>query len=183
MYQSNKCFIIILHCTLYLFFVHPVVCNINDVTTLIGTGIANTTDGMITSLSIYNNNNTSLSIANVDSPSSLAIDSISSLLYFTESRYATTTITGTHCIRVIYLQTGIIRTIAGQTAAGPIDGAGTNALFTLPNALVYDTVKRILYITDNGNNKIRSYQVDTKQVKTVAGTLFNGTPGYVDGKL
>lgn len=52
---------------------------------------------------------------------------------------------------------GSVTTLAGQyTTSGTTNGVGTNALFTSPWALAFDTTSLQLYIIDN-NNVLRGY--------------------------
>ncbi|MGX7667343.1 T9SS type A sorting domain-containing protein [Flavobacterium pedocola] len=71
---------------------------------------------------------------------------------------------------------GQVTTIAGNGAAGVADGLGINASFNNP-ALVAVASDGSLFVTDEGNNKIRKISI-TGDVSTFAGT---GAVGATDG--
>jgi cysteine-rich repeat protein len=71
-----------------------------------------------------------------------------------------------------------VKTVAGTAGTpGPLDGIGTAAQLGSPR-YVAASHQGILYISDTNGAKIRTYDVATGQVGTLAG---NGTAGYVDG--
>lgn len=76
---------------------------------------------------------------------------------------------------------GAVTTMAGdETIPGFIDDVGTNARFWGILGLTHATYqnKQFLYLTDSSNNLIRSINLQTKDVKTIAGT---GVPEQKDG--
>jgi hypothetical protein len=76
------------------------------------------------------------------------------------------------------LQTGMVTVVAGQTdMAGNQDGVGTAARFRSPGYIVSDG-KGTLYISDVENNIIRTFDVATATVATLAGS---GSAGATDG--
>jgi len=88
------------------------------------------------------------------------------------------------CIRKI--SGGSVTTLAGSPATGTVfsppspgyaDGTGTSAQFSSPSGVAYDGAGN-LYVTDQGNNRIRKVVVATGVVSTLAGT---GTTGTADG--
>ncbi len=90
--------------------------------------------------------------------------------------------TGNHRIRKLGLTGGnvtSVSTLAG-TAEGFLDGPGAAAAFKSPRGLAYDETKKLLYVADSGNRRIRV--IDTQgadhTVTTIAGT---GLPGNADG--
>ena len=66
----------------------------------------------------------------------------------------------------------------GQTS-GVVDGIGTNALFAGPSGLALGA-GGLLYVADAGSNRIRSINLATSLVTTIAGRYSSGI-GLVDG--
>ena len=81
---------------------------------------------------------------------------------------------GNNRIRKIVIATGVVTTLAGNTA-GYADGTGTAALFNYPNDIATDGTN--LYVSDANNNRIRTIVIATGAVATLAGN----TSGYADG--
>ncbi|MEY4489615.1 MAG: hypothetical protein RIQ79_2123, partial [Verrucomicrobiota bacterium] len=78
--------------------------------------------------------------------------------------------TGNHLIRRI-TSAGVVSTLAGSAGiSGSTNGTGAAARFTSPTSLAYDATAGVLYITDTGNNTVRSLVVSTGVVATLAGT-------------
>jgi sugar lactone lactonase YvrE len=79
-------------------------------------------------------------------------------------------------IRKITLSTGIISTYAGGTTSGfsGDGGPATLAEFNNATALAFDSIGN-LYVSDNGNNRIRKITTLTGVITTIAGT---SSPGY-----
>jgi IPT/TIG domain/NHL repeat len=71
---------------------------------------------------------------------------------------------------------GTVSTFAGNTAAGYQDGPASQAQFSAPSGVCFDT-KGNLYVSDELNNRIRKID-PSGNVTTVAGT---GTTGYTFG--
>ena len=69
-----------------------------------------------------------------------------------------------------------VSTFAGIGTAGNVDGIGTNAEFSQPFDIAFDTSGN-LYVSDFSNNTIREITTDGT-VTTMAG---DGTPGFSDG--
>jgi hypothetical protein len=81
---------------------------------------------------------------------------------------------GNHTLISVDTGTGTMTVMAGTTGtAGHADGFATNATLSSPTGLTSDG-KGTLYIADTGNNLVRSYNVGTTEVKTVAGSLTAG---------
>lgn len=87
--------------------------------------------------------------------------------------------TGAHTIRKVVIATGAVTTIAGMASTpGFVDGTGTAAQFSSPEALVYDNLN--LYIADRFNNSIRKMDLVSGAVTTVVGAP--GSPDtYAEG--
>jgi hypothetical protein len=83
----------------------------------------------------------------------------------------------THSIRSIVVSTAVVTTLAGNGAAGSNDGTGTAASFNTPFGITYDGTSK-LFVSDSGNNTIRSVVISTKVVTTLAGSA--GSAGYTD---
>jgi sugar lactone lactonase YvrE len=107
--------------------------------------------------------------AGLSAPAGLALDRGTRTLYFSDS--------GSHCVRQVDLATRIVSRVAGQpNAAG---GGGDNAAalaahLSNPGALAFDDVTRVLYICDEGNNRVRAVDLATGMITTEAGA---GAPG------
>ncbi len=124
--------------------------------------------------------------ATLNTPSGVALDGAGNL-YIAD--------TGNNVIRVITAATGVISTIAGNSAetvcAGKTDPVGdgcpaTQATLNQPNGVTLDGAGN-LYIADTYNQRIREAAASTGIITTIAGdgyTNANGTGGYTgDGGL
>lgn len=105
--------------------------------------------------------------AKLHSPSNVAVDGSGNIYIcdMTNNR-----------IRKVTKSTGYISTVAGNGTAGfsGDGGAATSAKLFAPRGVAVDGSGNI-YISDNGNVRIRKVTVSTGIINTVAGT---GTPGY-----
>jgi Chitobiase/beta-hexosaminidase C-terminal domain/Bacterial Ig-like domain (group 3) len=118
----------------------------------------------------YNGDGGSATMAALNGPYALAIDSANNL-YISD--------TGNNAIREVILKTGVINTIAGTgvAGAGGDGGLAVNAELNQPEGLAFDS-SNSLYFADNGNSKVR--EISTSGIiSTFAGT---GTPGNGSGK-
>ena len=79
-------------------------------------------------------------------------------------------------IRKIEIATGMVTTLAGSNNSGNADGIGTAASFNQPMGITIEG--NTLYIADSGNHVIRSIDITTGIVKTLAGS---GNKGFSDG--
>ncbi|MFA6015742.1 MAG: hypothetical protein WC742_11815 [Gallionellaceae bacterium] len=79
-------------------------------------------------------------------------------------------------IRKIVISTGVVTTLAGNGAAGYLDGVGVAAQFNTPKSITTDGVN--LYVGDSGNSIIRKVNLANGQVTTLAGS---GIAGSADG--
>ena len=80
-----------------------------------------------------------------------------------------------HRIRAINLTSKTVRDIAGSGTAGNTDATGTDARFHKPQGIATDGTT--LYIADYDNHRIRTIDIASKEVSTLAGS----TAGYKDG--
>jgi sugar lactone lactonase YvrE len=97
-------------------------------------------------------------------PMGLAKDDATSELYVADS--------SNHRIRKVTIA-GTITPVLGSTSAGyngdMMDTHSGTSLLNTPMGLAMDNVRRVLYIADSGNNRIRKYDLVTKILSLVAG--------------
>ena len=79
-------------------------------------------------------------------------------------------------IRKVVIATGAVTTLAGSTSSGSADGTGSLARFYGPAGITTDGTN--LYVSDQGNYKIRKVVIATGGVTTLAGS---GAVGGDDG--
>ncbi|WP_082994891.1 NHL domain-containing protein [Aquimarina megaterium] len=103
-------------------------------------------------------------MAQFNFPTGIAIDK-NDTLYIVER--------GNNKVRKITPQ-GVVSTFAGNTS-GFADGNGTAAQFNSPTGIIVDTAG-VIYVADNGNDKIR--KITPQGVVT---TLVGSTSGFADG--
>lgn len=134
--------------------IRKIVVSSGEVTTLAGSGVSGSADGTGTS-------------ATFKGLGSIACDGAN--LYVSEYN--------DNVIRKIVIATGVVTTIAGTAgSSGSADGVGAAASFNWPAGLATDGSR--LYVADRGNNTIRSIQLSSGAVTTLAGKA--GTSGYAD---
>jgi sugar lactone lactonase YvrE len=126
-----------------------------DVYTLAGTGSAGFLDTLGTTAAQFNY------------PFGIILDGAGNLFVSDEANNA---------IRKININSATVTTIAGSGVYGFVNGVGSAAQFYSPKCMVFHT-SGILLITDTINNAIRSLDVTTGAVDTVAG----GVAGSADG--
>ena len=128
-----------------------------QVSTIAGTGVVGAQDG-IGIQATFNN------------PSAIVINAQKDTLYIADELNAT--------IRQITCENNQynVTTLAGTGIEGDNDGPALEAQFYLPVALALDPP--YLYIGDFRNNRVRTLNLDTKTITTLAGT---GIAGYRDG--
>ncbi len=78
-------------------------------------------------------------------------------------------------IRRIVTASSAVTTLSGNGAAGGSNGVGTTATFSSPLGVAFDSLYSILYVAEQGGNRIRSIDLSTALVKTVAGS---GAAGF-----
>lgn len=126
------------------------------ITTIAGTGVAG-----------YSGDGAAATNAMLNEPGGVAINS-SGDIYISDLV--------TQRVRVVNHTTGIITTVAGNGTAGYSGDSGpaTSAALNGPLGIAIDTAGN-LYISDNGNNRIRKVDIATNIISTYAGT---GVVGY-----
>jgi hypothetical protein len=126
-----------------------------DVYTLAGTGAAGFADTLGTTAAKFNY------------PTGLALDGLGNLFVSDANNNA---------IRKIHINSATVTTIAGSSLGGLVDGVGTAAKCNAPAFMAFDA-SGILLIADLYNHAIRSLDLATGYVATVAG----GVSGYMNG--
>ncbi|MBW4618466.1 MAG: SMP-30/gluconolactonase/LRE family protein [Cyanosarcina radialis HA8281-LM2] len=85
---------------------------------------------------------------------------------------------GNHRIRTINLANSEVTTLAGEGIGSFRNGAGLQAWFSSPNGVAIDPSGTTLYVADGGNFRIRTINLQTSEVTTLAG---EGNLGFRDG--
>jgi DNA-binding beta-propeller fold protein YncE len=100
----------------------------------------------------------------------VAFDATANLIYLTES--STNRVDVVSVVDPADAKTWTIATLAGSLTgtAGFANGAAAAALFTNPTGLYLDASARVLYVADTGNHVIRTIELSTNMVSTIAGT-------------
>ena len=109
-------------------------------------------------------------------PQSICFGSTSQVLYVSED--------DNNLIRSIDMSSGeaVVTTLAGGdggTSSGSNNGVGTFATFSSPDGLAFDSTLKVLFVSDNGNNLIRS--IDMSSGESVVSTLAGGAGGTSSG--
>ncbi|KAL9976693.1 hypothetical protein ACROYT_G014020 [Oculina patagonica] len=107
--------------------------------------------------------------AKMSNPQQLEIDSMKRRLFVSD--------TDNHAIRIISLSDGKVTTFVGGSQ-GLADGIGKEAKFYHPTGISLDVNSGILYVADHYNHVIRTVDINTGKVKTLAG---GGREGFKDG--
>ena len=74
-----------------------------------------------------------------------------------------------HRIRAVDITSGTVRDVAGSGTPGHADGAGADARFSSPTGIAVNETGTTLYVADSGNHRIRTIDIATKTVRTIAG--------------
>jgi hypothetical protein len=80
-------------------------------------------------------------------------------------------------VRRINIASAAVSTLAGNGVAGGANGMGTAATFNIPRGVALDATFSTLYVVEAAGNRIRSIDVSTALVQTIAGS---GAAGYGD---
>lgn len=104
-------------------------------------------------------------------PTGIAISPNGKTLYIAEG--------SSNRIRAIKVKNGKSRLIAGTGDAGFVDGTTSEAQFNGPYSIDVSEDGNTLYVSDKGNNAIRSINLETNTVTTLAG---DGRVGLRDGE-
>ena len=128
------------------------------VTTVVGTGAVGVINGIGTS-------------ASLQAPQSCVVEPGSARLW----------VVAANQVRAIALPSYATSTLAGSTigTAGYADGIGTNALFSSPSGIGLSSTGTLLYIADYNTHRIRSIDIFSAAVATVAGS---GVAAWLDGQ-
>jgi sugar lactone lactonase YvrE len=126
----------------------------NTVSTFAGTGAIGIVDGPV-------------GTAEFQGAYNLCLDPATGTLYVAD----------THNNAIRRIRNGMVTTLAGNGVQGDVDAQGPNARFFVPSGICF--VNGYVYITDNGNNKIKRIDTLGNSI-TIAGT---GIAGYVDGSV
>ncbi len=134
-----------------------------SVTTIAGTGILGYTDG-------------NASITQFRFPTGIAVDEDGFNVYVADH--------GNHAIRRISIAgngTTTVTTIAGIGFSGDVDGPYGTSILNLPTTIALHKTQNLLYITDTGNNKIKTISRGGGNITTLVstGTAFAQPYGIV----
>ncbi len=102
------------------------------------------------------------SVARFSSPGGILVDASGALLLVAD--------TSNHCIRRIVIANASVTTLAGSVLSASGFRDGTAALFNAPVALAFDASGRFVLVADSANARIRSIDVATGAVTTLAGS-------------
>jgi len=86
-----------------------------------------------------------------------------------------------HVIRKVNVNSGRSETVAGVGRGGYRDGSFSTAVFSLPDTLAWGATSNILYLSEQGSNRIRTLNLTTRRVSTLAGSGVRGTRNGVAG--
>ncbi|KAL0478524.1 NHL repeat-containing protein, partial [Acrasis kona] len=111
----------------------------------------------------YSGDNGDALSAQLQNPIGITIDNVNNAVYFSDN--------GNNVIRKINRVNNIITTIAGSGSPGfsGDGGLAVNAALNNPNALSYNHLTNILYISDTSNHVIRAVNITSGIITTVAG--------------
>lgn len=123
-------------------------------------------------------------LAQLRMPRGLALDHVNATLGIARHVYIADA--GNHAIRFVDLDTGLISTIAGANGQYQFgfrgdNGPATSALLHEPHGLAMDSDAGVLYVADRGNHAIRSIDLDSGTITTVAGVLGAAGDAWDDG--
>ena len=114
--------------------------------------------------------------ATINNTVGIARDTTNNILYFADQY--------NNKVRKVSMATGIVTTFAGSTSSGSSGDTGlaTSATLYQPSALLLDTANSKLYISDEGNSRVRVVSTSSFVITTFAGggtvNLANGATGF-----
>lgn len=113
---------------------------------------------------------TSATASGITAPAATAIDADGSIYVSDQAG---------HKVRRVDPVSGLLGTVAGTGDSGSSGDGGpaTRAALNEPTGLVLDGARRILYLADRGNHRVRAVDLQTGLVRTVAGTGGEGFSG------
>jgi hypothetical protein len=88
--------------------------------------------------------------------------------------------TSNNLIRAINVSTGVVRTLAGGGFGIATNGEGTVATFNFPRGVAAD-MSSTVYVADVDNHLIRTVNIATGLVQTLAGGNGSTTSGFLNG--
>ena len=145
--------------------------SLNNVIRMItkSTGIITTVAG--TGVSGYTGDNGLATLAKLQNPTGVAVDSLSGNIYSADNLNSV--------IRMVTKSTGIITRIAGTGMEGYSGDGGpaTSAMLHYPRSIAVETRTGNIYICDLYNNVIRMVKKSTGIITTIAGTGGYGYKG------
>ena len=98
-------------------------------------------------------------VAMMSSPTDLAVDK-KGFVYVAD--------TGNNMVRVV--NSGLVTTLAGNTAPGCVDAQDLSAKFNSPNGIAVDSAGSTVWVADTGNKLIRKVVVAGGMVSTISGS-------------
>ncbi|CUI14284.1 Hypothetical protein, putative, partial [Bodo saltans] len=99
----------------------------------------------------------------------IAVDRDNNLLFVSNYYY---------CVYRLASNGASAQVIAGSsTTSGTADGVGGAARFSILYGITCDTINNIAYISDKGNNRIRTLTVSNNDVTTLAGSSYGSQDG------
>jgi sugar lactone lactonase YvrE len=127
------------------------------ITTIVGNGTAG-----------YSGDGKQATAAEINDPMGIALDAAGDLFFADQ---------GNNCIREVKIDTGVITTVAGNGIQGfsGDKGQATAAKLSNPTGIAVDPINNLLFIADQGNQRVREVNLATHVITTVAG---NGTSGF-----
>ena len=78
-----------------------------------------------------------------------------------------------HAVRVVHIDSRVVRTLAGTGVEGSADGVGESASFLQPQAVTVDEEQRLLYIVDKSPRVRRAVLVDEPSVPSVSISAYS----------
>ena len=78
-----------------------------------------------------------------------------------------------HAVRVVHIDSRVVRTLAGTGIEGGQDGAGEIASFFQPQAVTIDEERRLLYIVDKSPRVRRAVLVEEPTATSLRGSAYS----------